>query len=278
MKLLYATDLHGNRDAYVRLLDEAARRACDVVVLGGDLLPHVGKFQGSVAEQLDFLESFLVPLARQFRSRHPSIDLLWLLGNDDWGSAERVLQRLDAEGVATYLHGRVVEAKGRRWAGLSYVPITPFSIKDWERFDVAGQPVPPQFARAVLSRGDAFVSADIEADLRPRPTVEQELAALDAGGRLADAIWVVHTTPHDTGLDLTSRGEHVGSRALRAAIESLRPPLTLHGHIHESPAMSGRILERIGPTVCINPGDSKARLSAVVLDPDAPGAEPERVG
>jgi Icc-related predicted phosphoesterase len=42
--------------------------------------------------------------------------------------------------------------------------------------------------------------------------------------------------------------------------------------------MSGRILERIGPTVSINPGDSKARLAAVVLDTDVPEAALERVG
>ncbi len=40
-----------------------------------------------------------------------------------------------------------------------------------------------------------------------------------------------------------------GSQSVRRAIETHRPLLGLHGHIHESP---GAV--RIGPTLCINPG------------------------
>jgi Icc-related predicted phosphoesterase len=64
MRLLFATDLHGNWEACARLLDKAARRACDVAALSGDLLSHVGKCLGSVAGQLGFLDVCLVPLVR----------------------------------------------------------------------------------------------------------------------------------------------------------------------------------------------------------------------
>jgi Icc-related predicted phosphoesterase len=40
-----------------------------------------------------------------------------------------------------------------------------------------------------------------------------------------------------------------GSEAVRALIEKYQPPLSLHGHIHES-----RGVARIGRTVCLNPG------------------------
>ncbi len=40
-----------------------------------------------------------------------------------------------------------------------------------------------------------------------------------------------------------------GSRSVRRAIEQSQPPLSLHGHIHESPGVI-----RIGRTVCVNPG------------------------
>jgi Icc-related predicted phosphoesterase len=41
----------------------------------------------------------------------------------------------------------------------------------------------------------------------------------------------------------------VGSAAVRTAIERYQPPLSLHGHIHES-----RGAVKIGRTLCINPG------------------------
>jgi len=42
---------------------------------------------------------------------------------------------------------------------------------------------------------------------------------------------------------------HVGSVAVRQAIEKYQPLLGIHGHIHES-----RGFVKIGQTLCINPG------------------------
>jgi Icc-related predicted phosphoesterase len=55
---------------------------------------------------------------------------------------------------------------------------------------------------------------------------------------------------------------------VRAFIEQHQPPLTLHGHIHESPAVSGSYADRIGRTLCVNPGQSPDRLHAVIFDTD----------
>ncbi len=41
---------------------------------------------------------------------------------------------------------------------------------------------------------------------------------------------------------------------MRRWIEERQPLLTLHGHIHESPVLSGHWAERIGNTICVNPG------------------------
>jgi len=57
---------------------------------------------------------------------------------------------------------------------------------------------------------------------------------------------------------------------VRAFIEEHQPPLTLHGHIHESPMVSGSYAERIGRTLCVNPGQSPERLHAVIFDTDDP--------
>jgi Icc-related predicted phosphoesterase len=42
---------------------------------------------------------------------------------------------------------------------------------------------------------------------------------------------------------------HVGSTAIRAAIERVQPLVSIHGHIHES-----RGVDHIGRTTCLNPG------------------------
>jgi Icc-related predicted phosphoesterase len=53
----------------------------------------------------------------------------------------------------------------------------------------------------------------------------------------------------------------IGSRALKKFIEKRQPPLTLHGHVHESSGM-----ERLGRTIAVNPGDSRSRFRGVRID------------
>lgn len=76
---------------------------------------------------------------------------------------------------------------------------------------------------------------------------EQEAAAM-----LADcpegAVLAVHSPPY--GHVDSSRGEHLGSRAVLEAIESKRPALALCGHIHESWGDESSI----GPTRVVNLG------------------------
>ena len=156
---------------------------------------------------------------------------------------------------------------GGLWlAGYACVPLTPFSIKDYERRDDG--PLPP------LSFGMAYTSwsgeiQPAEADMiAGRPSIAEALAALARSSDPRRTIYVCHTPPANTPLDQMPRGRHVGSRALRAFIEQHAPPLTLHGHIHESPQMSGRYAARLGTTWSINPGHEPLRFQAVTLDTD----------
>jgi uncharacterized protein len=72
----------------------------------------------------------------------------------------------------------------------------------------------------------------------------------------------LHCPPHGTPLDVAPKisedlyvqGQevaHVGSTAVREAIEDVQPGLSLHGHIHES-----RAAHRLGRTLAINPGST----------------------
>jgi len=73
----------------------------------------------------------------------------------------------------------------------------------------------------------------------------------------ARAIVVTHAPPAGTGLGILGgllRGQDVGSEAVRRWILRAQPLLTLHGHIHESPGVSGVHTAAIGRTVCHQPG------------------------
>jgi Icc-related predicted phosphoesterase len=61
---------------------------------------------------------------------------------------------------------------------------------------------------------------------------------------------------------------HVGSQAVRAAIEKHQPALGLHGHIHESKGAY-----KIGRTLCLNAGSeySEGILRGVLVDLDEKG-------
>jgi Icc-related predicted phosphoesterase len=55
----------------------------------------------------------------------------------------------------------------------------------------------------------------------------------------------------------------VGSTAVREAIQRYQPPLSVHGHIHES-----RGVAKLGRTLALNPGSSYSdgTLQAAVID------------
>ncbi len=99
------------------------------------------------------------------------------------------------------------------------------------------------------------------------------------------AVFNIHVPPQGTHLDIAPRltadltkvmgpgGEpemvHVGSSAVRAAVEQYQPLLGLHGHIHESKGFS-----ELGRTVCANPGSvyTEGVLQGLIVD-----LEPNRV-
>jgi Icc-related predicted phosphoesterase len=131
------------------------------------------------------------------------------------GNAESADElRAAARDGTVVLHGEAAEIGGVRLFGLGYgVPVTPFGA--W--------------------------SCDL---------TEAAAADLLAGCDAAD-ILVTHSPPKGIA-DLTSSGQSVGSTAVRAAVERIRPELALCGHIHDSWGVEGTI----GPTRVVNLGPS----------------------
>ena len=244
--ILFASDLHGNADAYDALFAMDA----DAIVLGGDLLPYPLKRGGDLIDiQRSFVTGYLVPKLDTRRC-------FWILGNDDW---EAMLPLLDGHG--TSIHGRATEfLDGLSIAGCSFVPVTPFGMKDFDRKDVEGWHPAQLPTRCLLSRTGSLEEVSLETVLA-RGTIEAELERLAGLSDPARTVYVVHTPPFATKLDRLRGITPIGSRALRTFIERRRPPLTLHGHVHESPGV-----DRLGTTVSVNPGDSMRRLRVARID------------
>ncbi|MBK9710657.1 MAG: metallophosphoesterase [Kouleothrix sp.] len=272
MRLVYTADLHGHIASYRSLLDLAVATGAQAAIVGGDLLPHAIRLQGAIEFQRDFIATQLRPLLAAFRARQPGVAVYLLAGNDDWAGAIAALDDLEREGLALPLHERVYPlvapggGQGLWLAGYACVPLTPFSIKDYERRD--DRPLPPfSFDMAYQSWGGEIRRVD-GAAIEAWPSIDEALAALARQSDPRRTIYVCHTPPSDTPLDQMPRDKHVGSRALRAFIERHAPPLTLHGHIHEAPQITGRYTTRLGDTWSVNPGHVPRRFQAVSLDTD----------
>ena len=260
----FTSDLHGHGALYEQLLAVAATRRPRAVLIGGDLAPHATGVEG-ISRQRVFLEGFLVEFARRLSEADPGVDLLLVMGNDDWKTNHECLERHDGR-LWRVLHERAVAVDGVTVAGLSWVPITPFAIKDWERWDDGEEELPARLDGWV-SRNGGLEPHRFDPGLR-EPTIAAALEGLADAATASETVFVLHSPPRNTRCDVTSSGAHVGSRAIRRFIESHRPPLVLSGHIHESPRVSGSYRDTIGPTTVVNPGQfGTSRLCGVWFDP-----------
>lgn len=263
----FTSDLHGQGALYEQVVAQVAAQRPRAVLLGGDLAPHAGGADG-VEHQRVFLRGFLVEFARRVRDASPGTTLLLLMGNDDWSANAGILE--ERHGALWHvIHDRTVTVDGVRVAGLSWVPITPFGMKDWERWDDGTEESPPRLDGWV-SRGSGLEPFQFDPAHR-QPTIADALAALAADGRAAETMFVLHSPPRDTRCDMIGARQHVGSRAIRAFLERHQPPLALSGHIHESPRISSAYRDAIGRTVVVNPGQfGTSRLCGVWFDPADP--------
>ncbi len=269
---LFTSDLHGYTPFYDALVAAVAAHRPSIVILGGDLGPHASAFDGTAIQRAFWTGPFR-DHAERVRAAAPGVRLFILMGNDDWAVNHDVFDDGDP-GLWSVLHDRVHELGpaegGLALAGLSWVPITPFSIKDWERFDTADSP-PGRRLDGWRSTPDGLAAVRLDPADRG-PTIADALAGLGERTEAARTVFVVHSPPYGTACDRIHGGEHVGSRALRAFLEERQPPWSLSGHIHESPTVSGRFHDTIGRTRVVNPGqfEGDKRWCAVVFDPADP--------
>ncbi|MBI4452229.1 metallophosphoesterase family protein [Candidatus Woesearchaeota archaeon] len=258
-KLIYTADLHGNGELYRRLLGKAEGEKCDAIVIGGDLCPRIGEtIQQKIHNQRLFLEDFLFPLFKDFKKRNNKCEICAIMGNDDFRINMPALEIAEQNKIIRSIHMKSAElGKSLNIAGYSFVNPTPFRLKDWEKPDFENDDMPQQL----------FIE-ELRSAERENGTISEDLRQLKKLSDPKKTIYVIHAPPFNTNLDIVAARAHVGSKAAREFIEGEQPLLTLHGHIHESPRMSGSWHDKIGKTRCINVGSSypEDKLNCVIID------------
>jgi uncharacterized protein len=268
-RCFFATDLHGHVSQYEKLLAKVRQEVPEVVLLGGDLLPHgMGIKPGFDDFFDDFLRPSFMALQSEMKNDYPLVMLI--LGNDDPRVNEEDFILAQDTGIWVYMHERKYDFNGLPFYGYAYVPPTPFRMKDWERYDVSRYVDP-----GCIHPTEGFFTKEPETDIEYH-TISEDLARLSGDDDLSGAVMLFHTPPYQTRLDRAALDGmmyehvpldvHVGSIALKRFIEERSPMVTLHGHIHESSRITGHWHEYIGNTLSVNAAWDGPELSLVVFD------------
>jgi len=258
MKVLYTSDLHGEIRLYQELLALTVSSSADIIALGGDLLPSfppTKRYEDMVPNQKTFIDQFLFSFFKRIVEITSCKQIFLIPGNWDLGYS--YLFKEPMEGIIDLDQRNYRIKNGYEFIGYPFVPPTPFRPKDYEKMDDPEAAWPPQKNPSYIRSPDQtnqLIPVDPCLYLRHRETIREDLNRLPKPLHHKRAIYIMHSPPFGTRLDLIQGGTSAGSRSIKAFIEEYQPLLTLHGHIHESPEISRAYFDRIGGTLSINPG------------------------
>ena len=273
----FASDLHGKIARYNTLFKKMLAEKPKAVFLGGDLLPSgLYSFTSSPEVPEDFIE-FLFKNLRELKSEmgddYPQI--FTILGNDDGRAIESEFVKADTEGLIVYVHNKKVQFHNSTVYGYAYIPPSPFMLKDWERYDVS-QYVDP----GCVAPEDGSFSIETDKKLNKYKTIKKDIDKLSGTDDLSKSIFLFHSPPYKTNLDRAALDGkmidhvpldvHIGSIAIKRFIEERQPYITLHGHVHESTALTANWKEYIGKTLAINAAHNGPELSLIRFELDTP--------
>ncbi|MGQ9705631.1 MAG: metallophosphoesterase family protein [bacterium] len=267
----FISDLHGHIERFEKLFYAIKKEKPEIVFWGGDFLPFGPvKYGGAAISPNDFINKYLVKelslLKKDLGRTYPKIFLI--MGNDDGRYEEEVVIDVASSKIWDYVHFRKVQFKKWTIYGYSYVPPTPFRLKDWERYDVSIYIDP-----GCVSPEEGFRTVPITDYEKRWTTIKDDLNKLADSDNMENAIFLFHSPPYDTKLDRAGLDGmmidyaplalHVGSVAIRKFIESKQPLLTLHGHIHESTKITGFWKDKIGRTYMFNSAHNGSELCLI---------------
>lgn len=283
-RLFFATDVHGSEVCWKKFIAAARFYEADLLILGGDMtgkaiIPIIdqggGRHKVTLLEQETILESAddvrrMVETIRN-RGYYPYVTTPDEVGeiSGDPARAESLFveqavatverwmgyadERLDGSGVRCYV------CPGND----DMFEIDPAIAASRTVRSVEGQVVALDEHHEMASTGWSNPTPWSTRREEPEDALERRIEGVVAQLKdAANAVFAFHVPPYGSGLDEapeltkdlrpTYAGRSlvpVGSKAVLKAIETYRPLLGLHGHIHE-----GKGSRKLGRTLCLNPG------------------------
>ncbi len=302
--IFFATDIHGSERCFMKFINAAKFYQANVLILGGDItgkaLVPIVRQPGPVAEryratflgETATLDSGEALAAFERKIRHA--------GAYPYRTTPEELAAMEADrALVDRLFTRLMVESVERWCEIAEERLQGSGVRCFidagnddepEIVDVLKQASyveMPEGRVVMLDDEHEMISAGFANTTpwhAPRDIPDEELGVFIEG--MASqlhaperAVFNIHVPPYASGLDtapllddnlkpIVVAGDvatgPVGSKAVRAAIERYQPLVSLHGHVHESRAVS-----KLGRTVCMNPGseygDGNLRAALVNL-------------
>jgi len=299
-KIFFTTDVHGSEVCFMKFLNAAKAYKANAIILGGDItgkmiIPLVPKADKTYTVYGgDAIGTFDVSDVEEIKKKIMGSGYYpYIMSDQEYDHMRTEKDELDT------LFSELMKQQVERWNNIAEERLKGTEVKCYispgndDRFIIdsvigGGSSVVNPEDQVVDIGGYEMITSGFVPPTpwnTSRECSEEELARKIENmttkvQAMPKCIFNIHTPPHNSKLDeaplldenlrpIQKGGSPViaavGSTAVRTAIEKHQPLMGLHGHIHE-----GRGAQKIGKTLCLNPGSEygEAVLRGVIVNLD----------
>ena len=299
-KIFFTTDVHGSEVCFMKFLNAAKAYKANAIILGGDItgkmiIPLVPKADKTYTVYGgDAIGTFDVSDVEEIKKKIMGSGYYpYIMSDQEYDHMRTEKNELDT------LFSELMKQQVERWNNIAEERLKGTEVKCYispgndDRFIIdsvigGGSSVVNPEDQVVDIGGYEMITSGFVPPTpwnTSRECSEEELARKIENmttkvQAMPKCIFNIHTPPHNSKLDeaplldenlrpIQKGGSPViaavGSTAVRTAIEKHQPLMGLHGHIHE-----GRGAQKIGKTLCLNPGSEygEAVLRGVIVNLD----------